>query len=404
MDSEDETTASILSRDSPVCTNAVDNSSNQQSSATAVAESDVVTRPAKRKKSTAVVSVKPHNIYALTDEHGQFRYIGSTAKDKVRAASLGVGAPMLKLWILKVAANDPDWNWTQHTKILARNVPAHRVCAFKTMLMSDHGTFWSEGNGMCNLHGQSVAGIEHQFPAMREEIESDFASTSVNALQAAEIDADIMADIDDDTRDDTGSIPIIHNALIERQEYLQALRGSPFEQAVKMLVDKYHKGGFDRTNEIKLEQFITDINTLYDDHNSYVWSSHLEESMHEEAMSILKRLRVYTGMGTTTPDTPMTYNFVHERLKLLMNAVKHRDNINGQSFQSQMAWTQPTFKLKPSKLPQGYEAAIGHAENTLEKCEDLTAWQRKQMKARLQLLERMKNNDEPIKSCPILNH
>lgn len=367
-----------------------------------VAESDVAAQPAKRRKTTAMVSTKPHTIYAVTDEHGQYVYIGSTSKDKMRGASLGVGAPMLIVWIKEKTANYPDWDWSQHIKTLARNVPAHRVCAFKTMLMSDNKTFWVEGNGKCNMHAQGVAGIEHTFPSMREELEKGFGSTTVTSLQAAEADVDIMADIETVTRDEANEpIPSIHNALIERNQSLQALIGSPFEQAVKKLLDKYHKVGDARKNSINLENFIIDLNNLYDDHNLYVHSSHLEESMHEEVMSVLKRLRVATGMGTTTPAIPMTYNLVHERLKLLMSAVRHRDNINGQSFQSQMAWTQPTFKHKQSRLPQGYEAAIGHANKTLDECKDLTTWQRNQMKERLKLLLRMQRNDEPITSCPI---
>ena len=122
--------------------------------------------------------------------------------------------------------------------------------------------------------------------------------------------------------------------------------------------------------------------------------------MHEEALSIMKRLCISAQKLTMTPEVPMTYSFAHERLKLLMIAVKYRDNINAQSFQSQMAWTQPTFKVKQSRLPQGYEAAIGHAKKTLDECKDLTMWQQSQMKSRLRLLEQMQRDDEPITSCP----
>lgn len=364
----------------------------------------IVARPTKRKKlskSNAVVSTKPHTIFALTDEKGQIRYIGSTVKNNVRAASLGVAAPMLRIWILSVNKNYPNWDWSQHIKILARNVPADRVRAFKTMLMSDNQTFWSENNGKCNMHAQGIAGIEHEFSSMREELETGFATTSVTPLQAAEVDEAIMADIDEDTRDENGSIPSIRNALIERQQYLQTLHGSPFEQKTKAMVDKYQRGGCERTNLVPLEEFITDLNGLVGEGDAYKWSSPLEKSMHDEAMALLKRLRVHTGNGTKAPEVPITYNMASERLKLLMSAIRHRDNINAQSFQSQMAWTQPTFKLKPSGLPQGYEVAIGHAQKTLDHCTDLTAWQRKQMESRLNLLKRMQRDDEPIASCPL---
>jgi len=366
---------------------------------------DADSRPAKRKKTHAMVSSKRHTIYAVVDVIGdttEYKYIGSTTNENLRKTSLGVGAPKLKAWLQTAIANDPQWEWSDHIKILARNVPADRVNAFKAMFMSDFKTLWSEGNDKCNLHVKGVTDTENDFAAMRHELESGFATHQVTSMQAAETDVSIIADLDAQTCDEEGSIPNLHTALIERQRYLQALRGSPFEQAVKCMVDKYNKLGAGRVGHIPLKAFMAELNTLYDEHNAYQSSSDLEHSMHEEALAILKRLRVATGMDTTMPKHEFTYSFVHERLKLLVSAIKHRDNINAQSFQSQLAWTQPTFKLKSNRSPQGYEAAIRHAKKTLTECKDLTVWQKKQMKARLHLLEKMHRDNEPITSCPIV--
>jgi len=392
-DSDDETTISTISTETRTRPEFV----SSGTSAPAV----------KRRKTNAIVSIKPHTIYGVVDNDNNIIYIGSTTNEKIRSASVEGGAPMLRVWIQSMITEDPEWKLGDHIKILARNVPADRVLAFKTMLKSDHKTFWSEGNGRCNMHAQNVADIEHEFPKMRQELEDGFVTNTITPLQAAETDQSILADIDAETRDENGSIPCVQNALIVQNELVQALQGSNFERMTTALMGEYHREKLGRFEKVDLDDLNRKLNHLKEEneHHPRHEDNQVEASLHDSALSMLRRLVGVTHADATN-STDITYSYVYEHLKALAAVIRHRDNINSRSFQSQMAWTQPSFKHKGNQIPQGYDEAIRHANESLNNPQyrDATEWQKTQMKARLASIEQMKRNNEPIRSCPLPKH
>lgn len=388
-------------------------------------EPETDTQRKRSKPSTAVVLKGGGcTIFAMTDINHKMIYISQTRKNPamVRPAALAAGAPMFKQWLQehREQTTSKDWKWPEHLRILARRVPFEDVTKFKTMLMSDYDTIWSEGSGTCNCH-TPCATEESEYPAMREALRTKYSPDNLGtAIEAANAYRDIFEALDQETLDDDNqSDPSISLALALCNETVEALQGSKFWNAVKKLHVKYHKPSAEwRQKKVDPYQLyrdlLTDNNNGNDDILAYNVAEDRNEELygHKEAVRLFKELRNDAGLVNQKlqplskeerekHEHKLTYSFVAFRLKLILNTIAERDSVNKQSFQSEMAWTQPTFIHPKTKQPIGYAKAIENAERVLVKVTDLTEWQRKQVTLRLALLERMQAQNAALSSLPV---
>lgn len=381
--------------------------------------------PAKHQKRNdcAIVTTEKWTIFGLTDEHNAMLFIACSKKkaENVRPAAVATGAPKLREWM---KANErlitsPAWNWREHIIVLARNIPDDRVLAFKTMLMSDYGTIWNEGNGKCNVHMPHAACFEDKYSSMREELKGPFSKDVVETpLEDAHVEHAMLLQLEADTRDDNNeSQPGVVSALALSEATVESLGGSKFAEVVKTLMNKYHKPGVEtRTTYVNIVTLNKELNEQYEAVKAYETADTgtVNIEMHKEALKAYERLKndVHSRAQQLEfhPDDVnntlnMTYSLVWHRLASISEAVKLRDSVNKNSFKSMMAHMQPTFVSPKTKVQYGYGGAIKNAEAFIKQAEtgqtDWTSFQRQQVEWRLRQLKRMKDENAALESLPV---
>jgi hypothetical protein len=367
-------------------------------------------------------------MYGIRGTSGKIVYIGQTASDRrlamPRDAQYKSEAPHLHKMIMDQKDN-PEWKLKDNIVRLHR-VPSSMADKVKCFLIMEYDTIHSQtGDEGCNLkNGPNVTRYEQEFASLRAQLAQGFdLGVEENEETGAVEDAAILAEIVDETKDEEGEpIQSVQAAAEEADRYAIEITKSlsPLAAKLEQLIATYTPQKTAKTGKRKrgqeqgtepvsteetvytMEQFCSVWNDVGDEIKKYDGDNELIQVM---IVSAHMRIKAYTKNGETNggEHKMMTQSQVKECLSVLLEMVKHRDRWltpEDQSFQSRLAWCQPTFQIRDGeqKKEQGPKEALKKVEKLLG--ETLTPTQRAKAVKRKAYIERLIANSEASAFSP----